>query len=297
MAYARHQSFFVKENWINKGIKAVIENPSIFSDLSNYKEIGIGKNMFISLKYWLEALNIVSFSKESADLTNFGQFILKHDLSCEHDITLNLLQYFLTLQRPINGTEMSHTFYWFFNINQDKIIRKSELVNELVIWDTSEFKRNTSENTIKRDIDCLLQTYTKNSKLHPEDKNVSILSRLNLLYKQGDNYIRNPIKDVNLSRDVFMYMLIRMKEKNVAEGYGQFLELNDIIESEMSPGKVFNMNRIDLIEIIDEMISDEFPIQIIRTNNLDTLIVSSDIESEDYLKNVFEKMEKLKNEG
>jgi hypothetical protein len=77
MAYARHQSFFVKENWINKGIKAVIENPSIFSDLSNYKELGIGKNMFISLKYWLEALNVISFSKESAELTNFGQFILK----------------------------------------------------------------------------------------------------------------------------------------------------------------------------------------------------------------------------
>jgi hypothetical protein len=192
---------------------------------------------------------------------------------------------------------MSHTFYWFFNINQDKIIRKSELVNELVIWDTSEFKRNTSENTIKRDIDCLMQTYTKNSKLHPEDKNVSILSRLNLLYKQGDNYIRNPIKDVNLSRDVLMYMLMRMKEKSIAEGNGEFLQLNDIIESEMSPGKIFNMNRIDLIEIIDEMISDEFPIQIIRTNNLDTLIVSSDIESEDYLKNVFEKLETLKNEG
>jgi hypothetical protein len=297
MAYARHQSFFVKENWINKGIKAAIENPSVFSDFSNYKELGIGKNMFISLKYWLDALNIISFSKESAYLTDFGKFILNHDLSCELDITLNLLQYFLTLHSPVNGTEMSHTFYWFFNINQDKIIRKSELVNELVIWDTSEFKRNTSENTIKRDVDCLLQTYTKNDKLHPEDKNLSILSRLNLLYKQGENYIRSPIKDSKISRLILMYMLLRMKEENISEGNGEFLELNEIIEGEMSPGRIFNMNRIDLIEIIDEMISNGFPLNIIRTNNLDTLIINEEKDSKKYLEDVFENWGNTKNES
>lgn len=284
MAYARHQSFYIKENWINKGIKAIRDNSQIFADIANYKELGIGKNMFISLKYWLEALNIVNFDKEHAKLTNFGLFILENDLSCEENITLNLLQYYLTLKDPVNDADMSHTFYWFYNINQDKIIRKAELVNDLVIWDTSEYKRSTSENTIRRDIDCLLQTYTKIEKSHPEDKNVSILARLNLLYKQGENFIRSPLKESQLSRDVVMYMIMRMKEKSSDNnGNSTFLELNDIIDGEMSPGRIFNMNRIELIEVIDEMISNGYPLQIIRTNNLDTLIVNSEYSSDEYL--------------
>ncbi len=297
MAYARHQSFFVKENWINKGIKAIMHDPEIFSDLSNYKELGIGKNMFISLKYWLEALNIAIFSKNIASLTAFGRFIYDNDLSCESKVTLNLLHYYLTLQKPINGAEMSHTFFWFFNINQDRIIRKSELVNDLVIWDTSMFRRNTSENTIKRDIDCLLQTYTKNDKSHPEDKNVSILSRLSLVFKQGENFIRSPMKESDLSRSILMYMIIRMKEQNIQEGNGEFLELNEIIEGEMSPGRVFHMSRVDIVEIIDEMISNGFKIRVVRTNNLDTLIVDEEMSSENYLSNIFENWGRMRYES
>ena len=86
-------------------------------------------------------------------------------------------------------------------MNEDKILKKSVLVDELVKWDTTEYKRNTSENTIGRDIDCLLLTYTKIDRAHPEDKNVSVLAGLRLIQKQGDNFIRLPLRASMLNKD------------------------------------------------------------------------------------------------
>ena len=40
MAYGRHQSFYIKNNWINKGIKAIVNDSSVFDNVENYKEIG-----------------------------------------------------------------------------------------------------------------------------------------------------------------------------------------------------------------------------------------------------------------
>lgn len=295
MAYARHQSFYIKQNWINKGIKAVKNKPSLFSDLNNYKELGIGKNMFISLKYWLEALNIAQFLNDTAKLTTFGEFILNNDLSCQKPITLNLLHYYLTLKEPLNKTDLSHTFYWFFNINQDKILKKTSLVDELVKWDTTEYRRNTSENTIGRDVDCLLLTYTKLERIHPEDKNISVFASLKLIQKQGDNYLRLPLRSAMLDKNVLLYLILRLIEKeNDSATDKDFIELGSLVDSEMSPGRIFGMNRVDVIEILEEMISEGFPLEIVRTNNIDTLIINSSETSEQFIERIFSEWSEAK---
>jgi hypothetical protein len=96
MAYGRHQSFYIKNNWINKGIKAIVNDSSIFDNVENYKNLGIGKNMFMALKYWLYALNIAN---KDYSLTTFGTYLLKNDLSCNSSFSLNLLHYYLSTKR------------------------------------------------------------------------------------------------------------------------------------------------------------------------------------------------------
>lgn len=289
MAYSRHQSFYIKNNWINKGIKAVVVNPKVFGSVSNYQSIGIGKNMFISVKYWLEALNIIKLDKDTAELTEFGTFILNNDLSCDLNITLNFLHFYLVHGKPQNGAEISSTFYWFFNKYQERIFRKKDLVDEIIKWDTLTNQRNTSENTISRDIDCLLQTYTKADKLHPEDKNVSVLSKIHLVSKQREHFVKIPIKISMIDRDFFMYLLLFLVESNF--NTSKFIDLNSLEAYDLSPGRIFNMSRIDIIEVLEDMISRGYPIEITRTNNLDTVLINSDISSDQFAANIFEKRE------
>ena len=279
MAYGRHQSFYIKNNWINKGIKAVEFDSSLFNSVNNFRELGIGKNMFIALKYWLEAFNIVVSDKHHFELTNFGRYIKKFDPTCEKSFTNNLLHYYLTLGQPINGYDKSHSFYFLFNEYGNKSFSKEELINAVINWDTSLTGRSTSEKTIAKDIDCLIQTYTKSEKNHPEDINVSTLSKLHLIKKNKDYYTKTSIKRENLSLEVIYYILLKLVQNNGSN----FLELETLENSEMSPGRLYNMTRIDIIDAIEELISQGYPITISRTNNLDTVSINDSLKSEEFI--------------
>lgn len=289
MAYGKHQSFYLKNNWINKGLKAINEDPKLFSNSDNFLAIGIGKNMFSALKYWLEALNLIKTSNNNDyKLTDFGEFVFSNDLSTESYFTLNLMHYYLTLNKPLNGVESSTGFYWFFNLDTNKIFKKQDILNDLVIWDTINFKRNTSEKTLEKELDCLFLLYTKSHKAHPEDKNTSPLADLELIKKDNEVYRKNPIIRKKLSKEVFLYALLMMIENNSDNKY---IDLNSAMNNEMSPGKVFNLDRVDFVEVIEEMINDGYPLQIVRTNNLDTISISADFTAEDYINSVYRQLE------
>lgn len=281
MAYGRHQSFYIKNNWINKGIKAVQSNPSIFSSIENYKNLGIGKNMFMALKYWLQALNIVD---KNFELTDFGVFILNNDLSCNNNLTLNLLHYFLTLNEPINGVEISDTFYYVFNEYDFKSFSKEELLDSLINYDHDKNK-NTSVKTLSRDIDCLIQTYTKLDQAHPEDLNFSVLAKLHLFKKQKDSLTRVPLRFDLISKEAMYYVILKLRQ----DLENQNLTVDELENEVKSWGRVFHLTRTDIINLIEEMISEGFSLVITRTNNLDTVLINDERSAEVYLKDIFQR--------
>lgn len=280
MAYGRHQSFYIKNNWINKGIKAIVNDSSVFNNVENYKNLGIGKNMFMALKYWLYALNIAN---KDFSLTTFGKYLLKCDLSCNSSFSLNLLHYYLSLKDPINESPISDTFFFVFNIHDYKSFNKDELLESLMNWDMSNNIRPTSDKTISRDIDCLIQTYTKIDKQHPEDLNFSVLAKLNLFKKNKDFLTRIPLKHELISKEAMFYVMLRMVKDKPTKN----ISVDELENSEMSLGRVFHLTRADIIDLIEEMISEGFPLVITRTNNLDTVVIDTDQNSEDYIEQQF----------
>lgn len=279
MAYGRHQSFYIKNNWINKGIKAIQGDPTVFSSIENFKNLGIGKNMFMALKYWLQALNIVDVNFE---LTDFGNYILNNDLSCNDNFTLNLLHYFLVLNEPVNDVEISDTFYYVFNKHDYNSFSKEELLDSLINYDHDNGK-NTSVKTLSRDIDCLIQTYTKFEKSHPEDLNFSVLAKLQLFKKQKEYITRVPLRFEKISKDAMYYVILNMKANNT----NRSLTVDELEYEEMSLGRVFHLTRTDIINLIEEMIADGYPLVITRTNNLDTILINDEVTAQEYLSDKF----------
>ena len=66
-----------------------------------------------------------------------------------------------------------------------------------------------------------------------------------------------------------MYLLLVLVENNYKSS--SYIDLNTLESCELSPGRIFNMSRIDIIEVIEDMILIGYPIEITRTNNLDTV--------------------------
>jgi hypothetical protein len=88
MAYARHQSFYLRDKWISKGLKAVKESSRFFYQDESPEEIGLGKNMVQSLRFWMLATEVIYEDKSNRQtehyLTDLGNLIYHKDrLLCE----------------------------------------------------------------------------------------------------------------------------------------------------------------------------------------------------------------------
>ena len=277
MSFGRHQSFYLKKHWINKGIKALSMNSdSIFVNKDGFKYLGIGKNMQQSLRYWVEATNIMShYSKsKSHELTHFGRLIEKYDSGCINEFSLALVHYFLINSKE-NDEPFSHSFYWFFLENKDTFITKDKM-KELL----KGYSPSTADNTINKDIDCLFQTYTNYEKKHPEDKNVSLLADLQLLKKDKQFYYKTSLKTSNNTAAAFYYTLYENRN-NIS------LTVDNISDS---IGSIFNLNRSQIIELIEMLIDMKYPIKLTRTNNLDTVMLEDVGENNDVLTKLFDEV-------
>lgn len=291
MSYGKHQTFFLRSNWIYKGINAIV-NPKFHENIfihskKYYRELGLGSSMLKSLRYWLEATCIVDFRDGNHELTEFGNYILKCDIGANSNFSKLLIQYFLVSDFRINSIEISHAFFWFFNVNKDRVFDKDYLISELQKWDREQKEsvgrvNFTSINTLKSDIDVLINTYTKGTPLHPEDKTFSILADLKLVKEEGKNLFKLPLDSMKYDYDAFMYLLYLWRERK------QELSIESLVENDNSIGRAFNLNRNELIEIIDTMVLRKYPIEINRTNNLNYIKINDNLNSRDFLLNKIE---------
>jgi hypothetical protein len=284
MSFGRHQSFYLKKHWITKGLNSLrnIGFEAIIRQ-DSFKFMGIGKNMLQSLRFWMEASYIVNLVDRSHSLTLLGSLIDHNDLGCNENITKLLIHYFLVIEDE-RKTDSFNTFIWFFNNYEEDFFSKDNLIEAIVKYD----KGNTSRNTLNRDIDCLLNTYLNSKQSHPEDINVSLLSDLRLISRnESGTYKKTSLAKEKYSLDAFYYILLRLNEINSS------ISIDDLVNSKFGFGKTFNMNRIDVIDVLEKMIQvKKYDLDITRTNNIDTISIRGNTNSDEYLRNVFGELTK-----
>ena len=104
---AGHDSFYLREGWLRKGLLAVSENPAIFSSANLTKAIdvlGIGANMVKAVKYWLEVCFLIE--KNGSAKTFFSpsllaKCIMEKDPYFQKNETLWLLHFFYSINVPL----------------------------------------------------------------------------------------------------------------------------------------------------------------------------------------------------
>jgi hypothetical protein len=72
MAYARHETFYIRDGWLRKGLKLVEKKGfDFFNSNDAPEELGIGKNMVQSLKF-LASSNKHGRKRGGAEKRAFG---------------------------------------------------------------------------------------------------------------------------------------------------------------------------------------------------------------------------------
>lgn len=284
MKYRGHETFSIRKNWLAKGIFAVTENKMIFTDKSQnpMDALGIGRNMVLSLRYWLKAVGLTEEKRNSEAkktetvLTNFGKIVFENDKLCEETGTLWLLHYFLA-----TNFENATSWYFFFNEFNLSEFSKDDFVIALQNFDRINGGQ-TALRSLEDDFECISNTYISRFKtseqIDPEDNIECPFAELGLLdFESGNKKLYKKIipPKQNIPPLIFLAVLYNRIEKIKSFE----IPLSDIQNKKCFPGKIFNLDTITLMDILSELENKNL-IKVVRTAGLDVVQIS---EKKDFL--------------
>lgn len=247
--FSGHDSFQCRQLWLKKGYDYVQEGKN-FNDEDAVVQLGVGKNMVSSIRFWLKAFNII----DNKDIpTEFGKRLFDdengYDPFLEDEASLWLLHY----QLVKNGFASIYSII-FNEFRKEKLFfNKETFVNYVKRIGDNNSDLNFNENTVAKDFIVFANLY----KSDPESKDVEdsfsgILSEIELLKTTGKGkdeqfYIENTERD-NLPESVVLYTILDNPN------YGNSISLNSLEFDLNSPGSIFALNRSGLMNKISDIV-------------------------------------------
>lgn len=247
--FSGHDSFQCRQLWLKKGYDFVQEGRN-FNDVDSVVQLGVGKNMVSSIRFWLKAFNII----DDKDIpTEFGIRLFDdengYDPFLEDEASLWLLHY----QLVKNGFASIYSVI-FNEFRKEKLFfNKETFVNYVKRMGERNPDLNFNENTVAKDFIVFTNLY----KSDPESKDVEdsfsgILSEVELLKTSGKGkdeqfFIENSERD-NLPESIVLYAIL---DNSI---YGNSINLNSLEFDINSPGSIFAINRSGLMNKISDIV-------------------------------------------
>lgn len=164
MRYGGHQTFPVREGWLNKALELLKENPEAFARPDLADALGVGSNMAKSIEHWVVATGL-AMKRPTKEVHSTG---IKYDRTTLGDLIWHYDPYFTleetwwvlhinVVRDPANAT----TWDWFFNEFPEYRFDKAQLVSRLLRRERQLVTKPASQNTIERDVTCFLNTYAQ----------------------------------------------------------------------------------------------------------------------------------------
>ena len=249
--FSGHDSFQCRQLWLKKGYDYVQKGKN-FNKEDAVVQLGVGKNMVSSIRFWLKAFNVI----DNKDIpTEFGKRIFDdengYDPYLEDEASLWLLHY----QLVKNGFASIYSII-FNKFRKEKLFfNKETFVNYVKRIGEANSDLNFNENTVAKDFIVFANLY----KSDPESKNVEdsfsgILSEIELLKTTGKGkdeqfFIENIERD-KLPEAIVLYAILDNPN------YGNSISLNSLEFDLNSPGLIFALNRLGLMNKISDIVDD-----------------------------------------
>jgi len=252
--FSGHDTFPFRYAWLTKFVHYVedgnIKKIKEFEQnkLTTIADFGVGLNMVKSIRHWSIVTKICD---KEFKLTDFGKMIFSKkdsfDPYLEKSETLWLLHWMLASDPTLT------TWYYIFNYHQSIVINKDKLLSDIVSVGKFSKWGGMSTNTIKRDIDCFMRTYTFSNKKGEvtEDSIECPLAELGLIfsaYSKGEYEIQRGPK-LTLSDKIFEYTLNDYWSKQT----NQIITFEKLMYDYGSPGKVFQLDEKSMEEYLEKL--------------------------------------------
>lgn len=272
-----HESFYIREGWLRKGINAINTRPDILTDvLTAVDTIGVGSAMVKSIRYWLQVTALTEEKRgekgrrEQYLTDDFGKALFSKDPYFEDLGTLYLLHYKL-----VTNKKLATSWYLFFNEfkpNEVTKIHMEEILKQLLL--NINPKLNISDKSLWDDCNCIIRTYyaDKSDLKNPEDNMICPFTDLGLLKKisskgRDDIIIKVAPDKKKLDKLIVLYVMVDNLNGK------KFTSIKNLIEDCNNIGKVFNLNK-NLINYYVDALEEENYITVTRTAGLNTISIT-----------------------
>lgn len=257
----RHETFCIREGWLEKGLNTIIENNECFKKDNGPKMLGLGSNMCKSLRYWLKATNIAEFG-QVAELTEFGNLLFRYDKFLE-----NRFSWFMIHAKLAMNFEDAPVINRIFNGNYSKF--EKEL---LMSYLNEYFKINGYEigveSSLESDVSVALRSYSVNDLSNPENNMNCPLGKLNLIkIEDRKKYYKNQPLHADLHYVAVFYVMIECMDRM------EDFNLEDLCNKENNPMKIFNLTKPMLLLYLEEM-QNAGILKIVKTAGLNTIHIN-----------------------
>lgn len=245
--FSGHESFPCKTLWLKKGYDFVVQGRD-FNRPEAVVHLGVGKNMVASIRYWLKAFGIC----EGNQRTRLGDYLFDEengkDRYIEDLATLWLLHFTLVFSKEA-------TLYHLFFCNYQKghtQFERDQVVTYVKLDMIETGKQNLfNENTVKKDVAVLIQNYALPRKAQSNEDFSSMLIDLDLIRQnaEGKGYYFNIEGKRKVQKEIFMYALLRLKERE-----GDNTISYETVQDEI--GLAFCMQDHETIEMLKQLAKD-----------------------------------------
>lgn len=273
-----HETFGIREGWLNKGIVAVNGNPNVFKQNAGADALGVGTNMAKAVRYWMRAAGLLENRKDGVYLTELGKLIYEQDCYMEDRTTMWIIH-----SNIASNKELATTWYLFFNSDTLKEFTKDTLYVEIMrMLESYTEKEDLSVRSVSDDCNVLLHMYSamREEKEDPEEKRRSPFSELGLLKREGKIYKKSMPRLNYLHPMAFWYVLSGMFLKS------RDLNIRNLLEDENSPGRLLNLGRIEVNHYLD-ILEEEGMVAVNRTAGLDMVYEKEKADSLEILRQYY----------
>ncbi|QBL10517.1 DUF4007 family protein [Rheinheimera sp. D18] len=272
--FTGHDTFPLRYGWLFKAINHLNSNGKFSStDEESIRhsivELGVGKNMVKAIQYWAESSNIIEADRVEGTFVHTasenGSYLFGDGSGdCGQDPYLELPGSIWLLHFWLNFNSDQLTAYrYFFNYSNVQHFEKSKLVDDC-FEDAKRLVRTELGNisTIKKDIDCFLNSYSKKVKASTvkkatkvdEDHFTSPLAELNLIQDNGGGfYISNLNERSELPVEIFIFALLEFFKVETKESNVSTIDFDSLLTKPCSPGRIFRLSESGLGQKLDEV--------------------------------------------
>lgn len=276
----RHETFSIREGWIEKGINIFSKEPGCFKKEVAPHYLGLGSNMCKSLKYWLTAAQLIDFKQNC--FTKIGELICRYDQYLEDDFSWWIIH--INLVRNFDDAPV---FSEFFNM-KIQTFDKEFLINYL--RDIFESKGYTlgADSSLDSDVNILLRSYYSDDVTNPEENMNCPLAKLGLVETRNKKIYKKTSPNYGkLDYRIVYYALLLCVDDGIDEPIS--FNLDDIYAYKHNPLNVFNISKSTLFAYLDEM-KKAGMIKLNKTAGLNTIYIDKPITIEKLFKSYYKEV-------